>query len=350
MFLFRNKPKTFLGIDIGASAIKLVELAKEDERYKLNNYAVYSLEKYLEENKYQVGLKSFLIPVEEVAQLIKQILKQAEIKTQQAYFSIPVAFNFSTLAAFPNMSDKELASAVPYEAQKYVPIPISEVVLDWSVVSRPQEKEGSDDQIKVLLVAAPKKVLADYKKISQLTGLKINSIEEETFSLVRSLIGNDKSTSLLIDLGARSINLSIINEGYVWLSHNLEIGGVNLTKKIADKLEMELNQAENLKKDFSQNENVKVKGIINEVLGPAMIEVKRIVDDYQKKYGKNVEKCILAGGGSEITGFSNYLSEKIGLEVVAGNPFARVAYPEKLNPVIKNIGPSMAVAVGLAMR
>lgn len=370
MFLFKSKPKTFLGIDVGASAIKMVELGKEDERYKLVNYAICSFEKNLRDNNYQLNSKSFLIPPEKMAELIKKVLEKAEIKTREAYFSIPASFSFSTLISFPDMPDSELASAVPYEAQKYMPLPISELALDWSVVSRSKQKvqkdqnsqkdqDGQKNQnsqeetsVEILLVAAPKKLVADCEKIVNLAGLKLSSIEEETFSLARALVGNDKSPVVLIDFGARSINVSVVDQGYVWLCHSLEIGGVKLTKKIADDLGMDFNQAEDFKKSFSQNKdnNLKIKSAVYQNLSPAIVEIKRIIENYQKKYSKKIDRCILVGGSSEIAGFGEYLAEKAGLDVSLGNPFARVAYPQKLDSVLKKLGPIMAVAVGLAMR
>ncbi len=376
MFLFKGKSKTSLGVDIGASAIKLVELQKEDERYELMNYAIYSLAGHLRENKYQTGNKSFFLSTKEIAKALKTSMKQAGIETKKAYFSIPVAFSFSTVINFPEMPESELASAVSYEAQKYVPVPISEVVLDWSIIghlktersevkssdSGPSEFNDSKNNeaktnnkerinsLQVLLVAVPKKLIENYKEISELAGLKTEAMEEETFSLSRALVGNDKSTIVLVDLGARSMNVSIIDEGRIWLSHNLEVGGIKLTKEIANRLGMDISEAEKIKKQLSQKmDDIKIKGIVHDVMGPAMFEIKRIIESYQKKYSKKVDKCILAGGGSRIADFENYLSNKVGLDVSLGSPFARMVYPQELKPILGQMGFSLAVAVGSAM-
>lgn len=378
MFLFRGKSKTSLGVDIGASAIKLVELQNEDERYELMNYAIYSLGGHLRKNKYQTGNKSFLLSTKEIAKALKTTMEQAEIEAKKAYFSVPVAFSFSTVINFPKMPENELASAVSYEAQKYVPVPISEVVLDWSIIGHLKTKsfkannsnselkssefngskdneaktdnEGKLDSLQVLLVAVPKKLFENYREISELAGLEIEAIEEEAFSLSRALIGNDKSTIVLVDLGARSVNVSIVDEGRIWLSHNLEVGGIQLTKEIANNLGMDINEAEKIKKQLSQKmDSVKLKSIVHEVMDPVIIEIKRIIESYQKRYSKRVDKCILAGGGAGIADFENYLSNKTGLDISLGNPFARMVYSRELETALKQIGPGLAVAVGLAM-
>jgi len=119
MFLFKKKPKSYLGIDIGASAIKLVELEKEEQRYKLKNYGIFSLKDYLKESWYQIPSVSRKLTNEELAGIIKKTIKEAKIISNQAYFSLPVYSSFSTLIDFPNLSEKEIEAAIPFEAKKY---------------------------------------------------------------------------------------------------------------------------------------------------------------------------------------------------------------------------------------
>jgi type IV pilus assembly protein PilM len=353
VFLFKKKPKGSLGIDIGASAIKLVELEKE-ERYKLKNYAIFSLRKYLGQTDSQAGLKSLKIANEEIAQMIKKSLSEAKIDAKEAYLSIPVYFSFTTLIDFPMMPEEEIAGAVSNEARKYVPVPISEVVLDWSIVGRTENLSPAKKKTQqVLLIAVPKKVINNYSQIVQLAGLKLKAIEEETFSLSRALIGNDKSAILLIDAGARSVNVSVVDNGYIRLTHNLEMGGVKITKAIAQQMNIDLEKAEELKIGLSKKKGEKdnrLREIVQVNLHSSVAEIKRIVDSYQIKYSKKIEKCILVGGAVFLNGFRDNLMRKLSLDISVGNPFARVVYPPLLKPVLDQLGPSLAVAVGLAMR
>ena len=351
MFLFKKKSKSFLGIDIGASAVKMVELEKKDERYELKNYAIYSLEEHLKKNDYKVSSKSLKISNEEVAGVIKKSIKEAKIESEDACFSIPICFSFSTLIDFPNMSEKEIAAAVPFEAKKYVPIPISEVILDWSIIDSPSKKSG----YQALLIAVPKKIINDYKQIASLSGLNLRVVEEEVFSSARALVGNDKSAIILIDAGARSISISIVDDGYIRVTHNLEIGGAKITQAIAEQVGLSLEKAEKLKKGLSDRDssgefNPQLKGSIQPHLGAIIVEVRKIIDSYQSKYNRKVEKCIFAGGGVWLSDFSDYLKEKLSLDVSIGDPFARVIYPPLLKPVLKKIGPILVVATGLAMK
>ena len=347
---FKKNPKSFLGIDIGASAVKMVQVENEDGRYKLKNYAIYSLREYLKRNNYRVGGES-IIPSDEMAKIIKKTMEEAEIESKEAYLSIPVYSSFSTLIDLPDMPEKEIASAIPYEARKYVPIPISEVVLDWSKVSSPSKKPGH----RVLIIAVPRKVIDYYNRAVQLAGLMPESMEEETFGLSRSLLGNDKSAVLLIDAGARSINVSIVDDGYIRITHNLELGGLKITKAIAQQMDYGMEKAEEIKRSVagirSNNEHVsQVEGASRSILRIIALEIGKIINSYQSKYNRKVEKAILVGNGAHLIGFADHLAESLSLDVSLGDPFARVDYPLVLKPVLKEIGPSLAVAVGLAMR
>jgi len=354
MFLFKKNPKSYLGIDIGASAIKLVELEKEEQRHKLKNYGIFSLKDYLKESWYKIPSASRKLTNEELAGIIKKTVKEAKIISNQAYVSLPVYSSFSTLIDFPNLSEKEIEAAIPFEAKKYVPLPISEVVLDWSII----ESSGQQKQkgIQVLLIAVTKEIINDYQKIIQLAGLNLSALESETFSLSRTLVGNDKSAIILIDGGARSVSVSIVDNGYIRMISNLEMGGLKLTKTISQQMNISLEEAEKLKKSLSSSQSAgqqsaQLKEVVHSVLDAVIFEIRKLIESYQTKYDRKVEKCILVGGGLHVPGFVEYFINKLGLEVSLGEPFARVIYPSLLEPIIKKeLAPSLAVAVGLAMR
>ena len=249
------------------------------------------------------------------------------------------------------MSQKEIEAAIPFEARKYIPLPISEVVLDWSVVSPPNNKNGKQ----VLLIAVPKKIINNYNEIVKLAGLNLIGIEGETFSLTRSLIGNDKSVIILIDNGARSINISIIDDGYIRVTNNLEMGGRKITKAIAQQMNLDFEKAEYFKKKLSSEESIdqinnQLKGIVQSSIGMIVIEIKKIIDNYQNKYNRKIEKSILVGSGVYLSGFTDSLINKLSLDASIGNPFARIIYPDILKSTLKDLGPSLAVTIGLAMR
>lgn len=308
-----------MGIDMGSFSIKIVELERKDERLHLANYALAQTK---DEAVFKVGeLKDF-----EVAEILKALLKQAEIKSRQASISLPVDKTFSTLIELPSMPEKELAAAIPYEAQKYVPVPLQEVVLDWSIVevnplpgaaAAPNQNltEGPEvaqkpSGIQVLLVAVPKDIINKITRIAKMAGLELVALEQEAFSLVRSLVGNDKSIYLIVDLGRKGVDLIVVDQGFIRLSHNLE----SVSKEII------------------------------------LMEIDRVVSIYQMRYNKKVAACLLAGGRASEKELFDFLSAKLRIPLKLGDPFARLAHDALLEPALKELGPQMAIAVGLAMR
>lgn len=346
MFLFKKKEKSFLGIDIGASAVKMAQLELKDGRHTLKNYAICPLDKSLEEQVTQIGTRFALGAVEEIAGVIKHTISEAKIDSSEAYFSIPLYSSFSVLMNFPAaMPEQEIAAAIPFEAKKYVPVPASEVVLGWAVI-KAMTRESQDQQ--VLLIAVPKLVIEQYNKISRLSGVAVEAVEEETFSLSRVLVGNDVSPIILVDMGARSLNLGIVDGGFVRVTHNLEIGGNRITELVAHQMGLSWREAEERKK--APDSSGRVREMLLPILSSAAAQVKKVIDSYQQKYGRKVEKMILVGDGIKLVGLKDTLKISTGIDVSFGNPFARIAYPPALKPALEQVGPSLAVAIGLAIR
>ena len=367
MGLFKGESKLSLGIDIGTSAVKLVELEREEEELKLRTYGILQLpKKYFEYLKEKPLVLPF--PVEDLAEMISVLTKKSKAESKKAYFSIPVYSSFSCVIEIPNIPEEEIASAVTFEAKKYIPVPISDLVLDWSIIPFPsdlfnKEKRNSilnlpakdkaaktdinSQKIQVLLVAVPKETIYKYNKISELCNIKIKGLEAEIFSLARSLIGKSKDGIVLVDSGARSTNISIIDGGYIRVTHNLEKGGAQITELISQKMNISIEDAEELKKKGVDSE---VRSIIYSVYDSIISEIKKIIYSYENKYSRKIEKCVLAGAGTDIVGIREYLERRLERNTIKGKPFSRIVYPSILNPAIEEIESSLAVAVGVAMK
>lgn len=314
------KPKltSCLGIDIGTAALKIVELKKEKQRPKLENYALASpkLPESFDFVQTKQVFRTTDLSIQDLAKLIKQILNEAKIKTRKAVISLPIFSSFSVLVNLPQMPEKQLAAAIPFEVKKYIPVPLEEVRFDWSVVSKTpvssatKESGLADNKIQVLVVAVPKEVYNKYVQIAKMAGLQLLALEQEAFSLSRSLIGSDPGLYLIVDIGSRGSSVIIIESGLVRLSHTLE------------------------KTD---------KQLVCE-------EINKVVDIYRRWYNKDIKNCILVGG-LEKSDLDDFLPSCLaGMEIVVGNPFARIEYFLQLESALKEIKPLLAVAVGLAMR
>jgi len=339
-------PQRILGIDIGTSAIKIVELSEGSEKIRLENYGEFQ-NRYLYNKPFREFKKqTLLLSTEDIAAVIVSILEEAKIKTKAANFSLPDFSSFFTNFTLPLMSSEELNQAINFEARRYVPLPVSEMALDWVTLKDP----GDEKKVKVLLVAIPKRVVAQYQEIASLAKLNLKNLEAETFSLVRSLLDKEKGIFALIDIGAQSTTLSIVEDGALKISHSFNLAANLLTQKLSEELGIDFETAEKLKLKYGLlKEGGVVADVLHLVLDSAIIEIKRIIDFYQKNEGKIVEKVILAGGFAALRGFSEYLSAFLKKPVEIGNPFRQILYPPVLEGFLKELGPSFSIAVGVAL-
>src|SRR3989344_5930449 len=203
MSFFSRSTKTRLGIDIGTASIKVVELTKDSNRFALTNYGLVEMEPGDE--------KLLKLSNQDVVSGIKEILAKANIKSRDAIASIPSFPTFATTIMMPILSEAEVAKAIQFEARKYIPIPLSDVQLDWAIVNTPKDKKGS---MEVFLVAVPKEEVARYQVIMKDVGLNLRALELENFALVRALIGNDLSPLAVVNIGGRSTSILIVENGF----------------------------------------------------------------------------------------------------------------------------------------
>lgn len=357
--IFQRKPKSCIGIDIGTSSIKVVQLRRSEDRYKLETYGELQAYGYLERLNDPFQTKSLQLLESQVIKMVSRVLKEAGATTKKAVMSIPVFSSFISVLDLPPMSEKELSSAITFEAKRYVPISLSEVKIDWEVIDRkevgPSEsKKKGLFNFRVLIIAVPKEVIAKYLRIAQALGLNLLSLELENFSYTRSLVGNDLSTTCVLDFGARSTSFTINDRGSIQISHSLDIAGTELTRALSHSMGIDFRRAEMYKREGLNHMGLgagrEIKEVILTFIDKIIFEIERVIDSYQKKTGRKVAKLILSGGSSNLVGLEDYLENKLKIDVMIGNPWARVAYPLILESILKEIAPKFTVAVGLAMR
>lgn len=334
--LFSTK-KSILGIDVGTANIKIAQVSRQAQ-FTLDTYGMVN-------TAYQLGGKNDTVAITHVAEVLKTLLDKAEVTTKKCIISFPNSAVFTSVLELPKMSRKDLSSAVEYEAKKYVPLALSEIDLSWSILADSAEEGGN---VKVLLTAVPKQVTENYMQVFSLAGLEPQVGEIEALALMRSLIGGIPLNCVIIDIGARSTGLNIIENGILRLSRNLNIGGDTITDKIAQSLNISFRRAEQFKKDFGMNESAFIPETIKPVLNIIKTEVNQLLTIYQS-HNVNVDKIILAGGGSNLPGIIEYFSN-LGVAVELGNPLKSLAYSEGIAPVVQRYALSLPVAVGLALR
>ncbi len=350
---FKINPKGFLGIDIGTSAIKIVEMSRAGKRKKLDNYGEMRAEA-LYEKPFRTFEKSTLsLSNRDVVRALSAILKEAGFKTNKAVFSIPDFSTFFTTISLPAMTEEEIPQAVNYEAPQHIPLPLQSVALDWQIVERETGVAKGEETIKILLVAVPKDVIQQYQQIAQGVGLELLSMEAEVFSLSRALIGEAEKnqTISLIDIGARSTTINIIDNGVLRVSHSFDTSGSDFTVVITKGLNIGYEEAELLKKKQGL---LSASGGIKEIMLPLidliMEEVKKIFSSFFQAEGKEVKKIILAGGSALMPGIVDYFAKNLSKPAEIASPFVNIYYPPILEDTLKEMGPSYTIAVGAALR
>ncbi len=343
---FLGGDNLFLGIDIGDSSLKMVELKKKNRRIYLSNYAFS--ENVSEINFTKVEDANYL------ARALNKIRADAGITAKKVTASLPTFAVFSSIININNVDKRGLTEAVNAEAKKVIPLPLDEMTLDWKIIPDADGKISTKGNAQVFLTGSPKKLVRKYIDIFKAAKLELASLETETFSLVRSLVGDDKSTVMIVEIGATSTDLFIVKESIPVLNRSLAVCASTITRALAEKLGLTYAQAEQFKFDLSMtlaaDTNEKLPQLLIKTLEPIAMEMEYMLDFFQSQNKGNVEKVILSGGGALLLNLADYLSKRLNLRVVIGDPWNRVRYPEELRPVLSEVGPRLAVAIGLAMR
>jgi len=347
MFLFGGGK--ILGLDIGTTSVKIAEVYLKDGRYHLGGYGILVNYGYLERVNDAIQTRSFKIAEENAAYLINNLIEKAKVKVKTSIVSVPNFNSFSTLLDFPIISDKEIAKAIPFQAKQYIPIPTTELVLDWQVV---EELTG---HLQILLMAVPKDIINRYIKISKLSKLKIRAIELEAISLARCLLSKDPTPSVILDIGGRNSSIIVVDKGTVRMISSFDSAGGDLTQVIAAALNVNPFRAEEIKKTYGlkppPGQEV-IANLMSPLLDNIKSEVDRVIFAYKRKTNRDINQIIITGGSANLVGLIDYYQKQSKIRVIKGDPFELgvIGYDPKLAPVIKDIGSSLAVACGLAMR
>lgn len=398
--MFQRQQRDIVGIDLGTSAIKVVELVRSENGLELKNYGEAGAKEYqatIKEALEGIGAPSsdasnnglsgepqakaqeepknlpadLSLPradrgsggsqkaprgsseprtmEDQIAELLARLLEEAKVATRGAVLSIPVFASFSTTLTFPaTMKEEELAKAVPYEAKSYVPLPLPEVELDWAVLPGSGAK---GDNHEVLIVAVPKETIEKYRRIAARAGIELRAFEVETFSLVRAVAAQEKN-ALLVDIGTSATSLAVVEDGFVRMSHGTELAGGEFSRAIVKGLRIGMERAEELKRQegIVGRGSAGVRNVLVPFVDRLAAESERLIGLYERKSNRTVEKVILSGGSSRLPGLAEHLSAKLKRPTVLGEALKSIRYPQALEPMVPELNASFAVAVGLAMR
>lgn len=358
-----------IGVDIGASSIKIVQLRSSRGVAILETYGELALGPY---GKQAIG-KTVKLPTANLAEALTDLMREANVTTRTSGISIPFSSSLVSVIELPDVDEESLKRIIPIEARKYIPLPISEVQLDWFIIPREVGEDSAFDRVRekpespqgakpasreILLVAINNALIEEYQTITADAGIGVDFYEIEIFSAIRSTLGHGLAPVVVVDLGAATTKIYVVERGIVRFTHLVTHGSQQMTENLARSLDWEFEKAERVKRErglvestaYSVDENDRIKQALLSTLTRLFSEVNKVLLSYGQRYNKNVARVVLTGGGASLPGLAPVAKQSLNAEVEIANPFGHTEAPAFLENVLREIGPGFSVAVGLALR
>jgi len=348
--LFGKKNDTLLGIDISSSSVKLLELSRSGDKYRVESYAVEPLP----ENSV---VEKNINDAELVGEVVKKVLAKSRTSTRLAAVAVAgSAVITKTIQMGAGLNDQDLESQITVEADQYIPYPLDEVSIDFEVLG---ESETGTDQVDVLLAACRKENVELREDALEIGGLTARVVDIEAYSIERSFglidaqegSNGEEQTIAIVDLGSTMTTLSVLADSKTIYTREQLFGGRQLTEEIQRRYGLSVEEAGLAKKQGGLPDDYE-----REVLGPfkdaVVQQVARSLQFFFSSSQYNeVDYVVLAGGVASINGIVELVQEKIGLKTIVANPFVEMTLSSKVNAsALSNDAPSLMIACGLAMR
>lgn len=333
------------GLDLGSFSIKIIKVRQEKGKYRLESFGEVltpaNIASNLEKDKIAI------------AEVVKKLTKEAKVNTRQAALALPETYVYSQVIKLPYLSKSELASAIKFEAEQYIPVPLEEVNLEYQILKAPSP-EAKDEKIEILLVAAKKTAIEKILQICKLADIEPVSLETETLATIRALAPASGDFRLIISFGRNSTSISLIKGDNLRFVRTLNTGGEAITRAIASELSMDPSQAEKYKITYGLSSDQlegKVATIVTSVFANILNEIKQCLTFFNRQYaGSILKSMILSGGMALMPGLPIYLAKELNLEVRAADPFYNFIKDEKFPKVLLANYSRFSTAVGLAIR
>lgn len=337
--------KICLGIDVGSQTIKAVQLSREKNKVKLLSAGFIPTPKIEAD---LVGRTDEQI----IANALKQLSHDMKLTTNDIAISLPSYKVVTQVIETPLMSEKELESSINWEAEQYIPLPLSKVKIDYSIISTNETSK----KMKILLVAAPLTLIEKYMRIMANAGLNTVSIETEILASVRAINHSLPTLPniLLVSIGATNTEIAIVKDHLLVLTRTYPIGGNTLTRAISEELGFDFSQAEEYKKTYGVEEE-KLEGKLSKIMSPffnnLFSEIDKTISYFNEEYPKEeLMTLVISGGTAKLPGLMLSTTKNIGINSQISNPFINLELDQEVSATLNPDAPSFTTAVGLALR
>lgn len=341
---------TVVGVDIGSSAVKVVQLKKEGGKIVLQTYGEVATGPYADKKAGELpNLNN-----EQLAVLLPELITESNVTAKTASFSIQSSASLLFVLSVPQMNDRELANVIPTEARKYIPIPIDEVSLDYWPIPEQEytDADTSHKKREALVVAIRKETISQYNDIIKSSGFTSPLLEIEVFSAIRSTFNHELQPVVLVDFGASSTRVAVVEYGVVKTFHTINRGSHYFSQSLATSLNIPFEEAEALKKKqgLTQGDNNEAYNIVSTGINYIFSEINNVLLEYERTYHRSLGKMVCIGGGARMLGLYERMQQEFQVPIEMGNPFAKANHPEFLQDILKESGPEFAIALGLALK
>jgi len=334
-----------LGIDIGSHSIKLIEIGEENGVHTL--MAAGSMPTPVK------SISSVTSDIEAIAYIIKQLVKETGAKSDQVNIALPEAQVFTRIIEVPQLSSRELNSAIQWEAEQYIPLPLDQVNLDFTVLQ--DAKATGTGKMQVLLVAAPKALIERYMTIVELSELTPIAAETDIIACSRAIYASVSNLKnyMIISIGAQTTDMCIMRGGILVFTRSISAGGEALTRALSQSLDFNFAQAEEYKKTYGLNKDV-LEGKLVLSMEPIMVsiinEIKRSIAFFGERHPtERIDAIVINGGGSKLPGIVGHIAQAVNIETQIANPWVGIKKEARF-AVLDTEGPTFSVAVGLSLR
>jgi len=346
-----GKSKAVVGLDIGSSAVKAVELKAAGKGYKVVAFGLESVPP-------DSIVDGAIIDGAAVADAIRRVFDNKAFKTKEVAASLSCNAVIVKKINLPVMTEAELSESIYWEAEQYIPFDIQDVNLDFQILNA-GTGEDSSGTMDVLLVAAKKEKIADYTGVISQAGRLPVIVDVDAFALQNAYEINygldPEAVVVLLNAGASAININIITGNQSVFTRDISMGGNSYTEAVQKELNLPFESAEQLKKGLAVDGLAldEVKPVLHAMTETVLMEIQKTFDFFKATaVSDRIDRILLSGGASLVDGFAEALQERFGTTVETFDPFKKIVF-EPLNFGVEDVvsvAPTAAVAVGLALR
>lgn len=334
----------FFGLDIGTTAVRVVQLRSSNKQRALMRYGQAPVD-------IKASRSDSPADLQRLTDTVLNLVRETGVSTKNVAVGLASDRTFATVIDVPRVAPAELKKTIQYQAESSIPQPLSEVKMDWALIG---DSPKDEDKVEVLISTVPNEYAENRLNALEEVGFNVIALEPDPLALVRSVVAPQASSAqMVLDIGDHSSDLTIVFAGMPRLVRTVPTGGSSFVKAAVQNLNVDEKQAKQLVYKFGLSPD-KLEGQVQKALSNTVdsivSEIEKSIKFFKTRYKSDLEKIIVTGGASTLPAFPLHIANKLGLPVEIGNSWGNVSYPNNKHNDLAAISSQFGVAVGLALR